>query len=243
MEKLKKIGSVVLSVVLWAIIILAGVFAFTTLATRDTTKVANLFGWTPLTVQTDSMSPAFSAGDMIFIHTCDPDELQVGDVVTFHTIIENQYALNTHRIAQINAEDPRSFVTKGDNNLIEDSRLIYDSDIVGVYRGKLGGFGKVIDFLSSPVGFLLVIVLPLLVFFGYQIYNLILVSINLKKANAVEAAREAAEAGEAARADAEAAEKARAEAEAALAEAKRMKEEAEAALAAARAAAEEKPEA
>ena len=78
------------------------------------------------------------------------------------------------------------------------------------------------------------IVLPLLIFFIYQVYHLVTVSIDLKKALAVENiqgsaekdtlladAAKAKEEAEKAKAEAEAA---KAEAEAALAEAKRLRE-------------------
>ena len=232
---------------LWAVILLAALFAFTTLATRDTNQVASLAGYTPLTVASDSMSPTFRAGDLIIIRKCDPQTLKEGDIVTFHTIINNEFALNTHRITEIqDLGGARNYVTKGDNNELADIHMIADGDIVGKYVCHLAGFGKVMSFLSSSLGFLLVIVLPLLIFFIYQVYHLITVSIDLKKAIAVETAREQAQAAqaaaqaapkpeektdtdailaEAAQAKAEA-EKARAEAQAALAEAKRLKEEA-----------------
>ena len=240
MNAVKRGTEIFISTLLWAVILLAALFAFTTLATRDTNQVASLAGYTPLTVASDSMSPTFRAGDLIFIRKCDPETLKEGDIVTFHTIINNEFALNTHRIAEIqDLGGARSYVTKGDNNELADIHMIADGDIVGRYVGHLPGFGKVMSFLSSSLGFLLVIVLPLLIFFIYQVYHLITVSIDLKKAIAVETAREQAQAAsgtgektdtdailaEAARAKAEA-EKARAEAEAALAEAKRLKEEA-----------------
>lgn len=209
--------------------------------------MASLAGYTPLTVASDSMSPTFRAGDLIIIRKCDPETLKEGDIVTFHTIINNEFALNTHRITEIqDLGGARSYVTKGDNNELADIHMIADGDIVGKYVCHLAGFGKVMSFLSSSLGFLLVIVLPLLIFFIYQVYHLITVSIDLKKAIAVETAREQAQAAqaaaqaapkpeektdtdailaEAAQAKAEA-EKARAEAQAALAEAKRLKEEA-----------------
>ena len=46
--------------------------------------------------------------------------------------------------------------------------------------------GKVMDFLSSSMGFLVVIVLPMLLFFIYQVYHLIVVGMNLKRAMAEE---------------------------------------------------------
>ena len=244
MNAVKRGTEIFISIVLWAVILLAALFAFTTLATRDTNQVASLAGYTPLTVASDSMSPTFRAGDLIIIRKCDPQTLKEGDIVTFHTIINNEFALNTHRITEIqDLGGARNYVTKGDNNELADIHMIADGDIVGKYVCHLAGFGKVMSFLSSSLGFLLVIVLPLLVFFIYQVYHLITVSIDLKKAIAVETAREQAQAAaqaapkpgektdtdailaEAAQAKAEA-EKARAEAQAALAEAKRLKEEA-----------------
>ena len=240
MNAVKRGAEVLISVVLWAVILVAALFAFTTLATRNTNQVASLAGYTPLTVASDSMSPTFRTGDMIVIRKCDPSKLVEGDIITFHTIINNQYALNTHRIAQIHETNGvRSYVTKGDNNAIADVHMIADGDIVGKYVTKIPVMGKVMDFLSSSIGFLVVIVLPLLVFFIYQVYHLITVSIDLKKAIAIETAQAQAQAqtqsatdadallAEAARAKAEA-EKARAEAEAALAEAKRLQEQARA---------------
>ena len=129
--------------------------------------------------------------------------------------------------------DVRSYTTIGDNNNgIADQHVISDGDIVGKYVGKLPGVGRVMDFLSSSLGFLVVIVLPMLLFFIYQIYHLIMISINLKRALAVEAAKED-EARRLASKEAddkqkEQAQQANSEAKAALEEAKRIREEAEA---------------
>ena len=244
MKILKKTGTIVISVILWVIILVAALYAFTTMATRDNQNVSNIMGYTPLVVKSDSMSPTFSAGDLIFIKKCDTSTLKEGDIICFHTIINNEYALNTHRIQKIDTVgDARSYTTLGDNNNgITDTHIISDGDIVGKYVGHLKNAGKVMDFLSSSIGFLVVIVLPMLLFFIYQVYNLIMISIRLKKAVAVETAKEtaiaqekaarnaaqntaavqnAADSGKAAADEAEAA-------KAALEEAKRLREEAEA---------------
>ena len=203
------------------------------MATKDDQNVASILGYTPLVVETDSMKPTFESGDLIFIKKCDTSKLNEGDIITFHTIIDNQYALNTHRIQKIDeANGVRSYTTIGDNNNgVADQHVISDGDIVGKYIGHVSGLGKVMNFLSSSMGFLIVIVLPMLLFFIYQVYNLIMISIRLKKAMAVENAEEIANARiQQEKADQAADEAARVkdEAQAALEEAKRLKEEAEA---------------
>ena len=244
MKILKKTGTIVNSVILWVIILVAALYAFTTMATRDNQNVSNIMGYTPLVVKSDSMSPTFSAGDLIFIKKCDTSTLKEGDIICFHTIINNEYALNTHRIQKIDTVgDARSYTTLGDNNNgITDTHIISDGDIVGKYVGHLKNAGKVMDFLSSSIGFLVVIVLPMLLFFIYQVYNLIMISIRLKKAVAVETAKETAIAQEKAARNAaqntaavqNAADSSKAAADeaeaakAALEEAKRLREEAEA---------------
>lgn len=219
MEKVKKIGLTVLSACLWVIILVAALFAFTTLATKDSRSVASIAGFTPLTVASESMEPTFGTNDLIIIKKCDTSTLKEGDIITFHTIINNEYALNTHRIVDIEENNGyRAYRTKGDNNQIEDTHVIADGDIVGKYVLKLAGVGALMRFLSSSTGFLVVIIIPLLIFFVLQVYHLIMVILKLKKATAEEN-RDAS---------LDEALKAKEEAEAALAEAKRLKEEAEA---------------
>ena len=229
MKRVKKIGTVIVSILLWVIILVAALYAFTTMATRDTRKVSSIFGYTPLVVKSDSMAPTFKTGDLIFIKKCDTTKLKEGDIICFHTIIENEYALNTHRIDSIaEVEGARSYTTVGDNNKgIVDSHIISDGDIVGKYTGRIKGVGKVLNFISSSIGFLLVIVLPMLIFFIYQVYNLIMINIRLKKAIAIENAKEIGEARTTAGGSGDD-EAIRSDAEAKLEEAKRMREEAEA---------------
>ena len=212
MKAIKRVGTIIISVLLWLVILVAALYAFTTMATKDNQNVANLFGYTPLVVESNSMSPTFKKDDLIFVKKCDTSKLEEGDIICFHTIIDNEYALNTHRIQSIAENgEARSYTTVGDNNNgVADQHIISDGDIVGKYVGHISGAGKLMNFLSSSTGFLIVIVLPMLIFFIYQVYNLIMISIRLKKAVAVENARE------------------QTEAEIALEEAKRLRDEAEA---------------
>ena len=212
MKAIKRVGTIIISVLLWLVILVAALYAFTTMATKDNQNVANLFGYTPLVVESNSMSPTFKKDDLIFVKKCDTSKLEEGDIICFHTIIDNEYALNTHRIQSIAENgEARSYTTVGDNNNgVADQHIISDGDIVGKYVGHISGAGKLMNFLSRSTGFLLVIVLPMLIFFIYQVYNLIMISIRLKKAVAVENAKE------------------QTEAEIALEEAKRLRDEAEA---------------
>ena len=215
MKKGSKAVHIVLNVILWVVIVIAACFSILTFASKSDAGVANIGGYTPMTVLSDSMVPTFSSGDLIIVHeVADPASLQEGDIIAFWTLINNQRVINTHRIAEVvTSGDLCQFVTKSDANEREDNLLVSPGDIIGVYSFKIPVLGQVLEFISSSIGFLLIIVLPLLVFFIWQLYRLITLVVEMKK----EAVREAS-AEEKARLEAEIREKIKAEEAAKLAE-------------------------
>lgn len=78
---------------------------------------------------------------------------------------------NGNRITQIyDGGGHLIFQTKGDNNTIEDSLTVHESEIVGQYNGaKIAGLGKVFDYLQTSTGFLIVVVVPVALFFIYHL--------------------------------------------------------------------------
>ena len=50
MKAIKRVGTIIISVLLWLVILVAALYAFTTMATKDNQNVANLFGYTHLVV-------------------------------------------------------------------------------------------------------------------------------------------------------------------------------------------------
>jgi len=62
-------------------------------------------------VTSDSMAPVFRSGDLIMIVKVDPEQIKVGDIVTFQT---KDRRLLTHRVVEI--KEDGEYVTKGDAN-------------------------------------------------------------------------------------------------------------------------------
>lgn len=166
-----KVLNSVINVVL-VLAILLGIFcSFTAFIAKSGSGVPSFFGIRPFSIQTESMEPFFSKGDLIIDKVVkDAAELEVGDVITFWTVIQGERVLNSHRIIQIDDyENYLSFVTKGDNNSVEDSLTVHQAEVVGKYMTHIPGMGTVIDFLQTGTGFLLVIVIPCALFFIYQL--------------------------------------------------------------------------
>jgi signal peptidase len=99
---------------------------------------------------------------------------------------------NTHRIVDIvyNESDKtiNHFVTQGDAMKMEDPIPVTPDEIlakqVGSGEGKNGlkiaGLGHALDFLQSRTGFMICIIIPLALFFIWQIYKLIMMFMESK---------------------------------------------------------------
>lgn len=186
---MKKVLKNIVSVIAWIILIFALLITILVFSAEKNNGVSSLFGYIPLTVESDSMKPTFSKDDFIIIKEIDDvNTLQKDDIITFWTIINGQKEKNTHRIIEVNNVNGNiSFTTKGDNNDIKDSLQVYPADIIGKWTDfRIGGFGKVMSFLRTKTGFFICIIIPMVLFFLFELYKLIVVIVEVKRPAAAE---------------------------------------------------------
>lgn len=183
MKKALKIAG---SVLAWILLIFALLITIMVFTSDKNNGVPSLFGRMPMTVESPSMEPTFKEGDLIISKEIDDiNDLKVDDVISFWTneIVEGQNVVNTHRIVEIKDDNgTKAFVTKGDNNENNDSYLVYPSKIVGKWTGtRLGGVGKILKFLKTKTGFLVCILIPMAIFFLFELFKLIMVIVQMKQ--------------------------------------------------------------
>lgn len=186
MQILKKILNIIVDILIVSLLAISVLVAALALASKAG-GVPSVLGYVPLSVQSDSMIPEFEKGDLIISKAVDDSTaLEKGDVITFKANIEGEDVLNTHRIVDITETDGFVFyTTKGDNNEIEDAEPVARVSVAAKWDGiKLEGWGEAYDFLTSQFGFFLVILLPLIIFFIYEIIRFVknLISYNKEKA-------------------------------------------------------------
>ncbi|MBQ3490186.1 MAG: signal peptidase I [Clostridia bacterium] len=170
-RNVKKIINIVVNVLLVIAILLAAVCTYVSFVSTSGNGVPSILGVRPFTVQTDSMYPTLKPGDLIIdVAVKDYRELRVGDIITYWTIIEGNRVLNTHKIAGIyDGGDYLIFETMGEKSEQADPLTVHESEVVGVYKFRVPGVGKVLDYLQTPTGFMIVIVLPVLLFFIFHL--------------------------------------------------------------------------
>lgn len=118
----------------------------------------SIFGYSCYYVLTTSMEPEIMAGDMIIGKSVDPEELQVGDVITYMGETGSfKDKIVTHKIIEINDD---VFVTQGVANDIPDP-AIYSSQIMSRYITTVPLMGKLFSIINSKFGFVFLIIMPL----------------------------------------------------------------------------------
>ncbi len=180
---MKKALKIIGNVVLWLIVILALLVTILVFSSSNSGGVPNIFGFIPLTVESQSMSPTFNEGDLIICKQIDDAKsLKVDDVITFWTLIDGKKVKNTHRIVSINdTGNSLSFITRGDNNPIDDDLPAYQAELIGKWTNiKLTGAGNIMAFLRTKVGFFVCILIPMALFFLFELYKFIVTVIKVK---------------------------------------------------------------
>jgi signal peptidase len=205
-SKAKKVLSIVFNTFVWVFLVFAILVTIMTFATRNSKDgVPSVFGKSIVSIQSNSMKSSkpesFKDGDLIIIEKITSNqalELDEGTIITYRAPQDidgdgQTGDINTHRIVEkrTDAGGIVWFKTQGDNpttNPTADNYELRYTDVIGVYNGnKLAGVGGVVDFFRSSLGFLLVIVLPMALFFFYEVYCLIKIIMEnkVKKAKAL----------------------------------------------------------
>ena len=120
-----------------------------------------------------SMEPTIKVEDAIVIMRQEPEELEVGDIITFLSSDPRYSGLTiTHRIVGIEKSNSGDlfFRTKGDNNNSEDNALVSSDNIHGRVILKIPKIGYIQYVLTQSYGWFLLVVIPCL---GIVIYDII----------------------------------------------------------------------
>jgi len=137
-------------------------------------KVPDLFGITPMIVVTDSMNPAIKAEDMIVGEKVEPEEIRVGDIISFFDPLkEGNTSVITHRVIEVRTDrnGDLCFKTQGDANNQPDAVAIPANKLVCRYRFTIPYVGKMALFLRTAPGFICFALLPFLLFVLFEILS------------------------------------------------------------------------
>ena len=99
------------------------------------------------------------------------NDINVGDKIYYYATANDEYVVKTAPVTEIIHSEGEMAVYK-----IGDAKgsTIATNRVIGKYSNVYSNIGGVLDILESRIGFLLLVILPVLLIFMYQIYALII---------------------------------------------------------------------
>ena len=174
---MKKAWQIISTVLVWLVVIVAVfmmVFTIVSVNTFDRND-RDIFGLRCYIVLSDSMSATdFDAGDLVLVKEVDPTTLQEGDIIAYQSQnAENYGATVTHKIRAktTDANGNPGFITYGTTTGVDDETVVTYPFILGKYQLALPNVGTFFQFLKTPQGYIVCILIPFLLLILYQGLN------------------------------------------------------------------------
>lgn len=174
---MKKAWKIISTVLVWLVVIVAVFMMIFTIISVNTfnRNDRNLFGFRFYVVLSDSMSKTdFDAGDLVLIKEVDPTTLQEGDIIAYQSQNSENYGQTvTHKIRAkaTDANGNPGFITYGTTTGVDDETVVTYPFILGKYQMALPKVGTFFQFLKTPQGYIICILIPFLLLIIYQGLN------------------------------------------------------------------------
>lgn len=163
---MKFIGNLAMILISILLVMLIIVFALN----KRTGEQPALFNHKIFVVSSNSMSPEFKTGSLLFVNT-EVEGLVKGDIITFSRP-ENTIS-TTHRIVDIVEGDEKSFITRGDANNMDDPMPVYEEDIIGRVALSVPIIGYAFGFMKVKMRLLLFGLIPSIIIIFFIVKEII----------------------------------------------------------------------
>lgn len=185
MDKVKKIFHFLSSVLFYSVMLVLVVIVLMYLAYYIDRQVglkkgenrSPLFG--AYVIISESMIPSINVYDAVLTIRASEDQIEKYDIITFISKeIETAGTPITHRVIDIvhDPDDENKIIgyrTKGDNNNTVDFALIAPDEVIGKVYLRVPMIGYLQTFMTKPIGWLLIVVIPCLLIIGSDVFKLL----------------------------------------------------------------------
>ena len=155
-EIITKIGYILLRIFVYLLIFILLILIF--INEKNSLKA---FDYTAVVIVSESMEPEINVGDVIIIKNGLQNDIKENDIITFEK--DNEYI--THRVVEIDEQNnEKLYITKGDNNKVNDVEKIHFSEIRGVKIAQIPYIGLLILKVSKQKGILIILTILILLY-------------------------------------------------------------------------------
>lgn len=159
-QKCRKILILILYLMLIPTIVFSLFLIVVELGNSD--EVPSFFNIDVYTISSESMKPKLNINDIIVVKKgYENKEYKIGNIITFKN---SKGELITHRISKISTvSGNNTYITKGDNNEVEDDEIVEYKDIIGKVIYVMPKFGTFVAILKNKFFFISCIILLIVI--------------------------------------------------------------------------------
>ena len=156
-KNIKNILKIVLIILIYNLILLV-------VSAMDNKNDISILGFKAYIITTNSMEPTIKIGDVVICKEANEEEIKDGDVITFS---KDGGVITTHRVTKIEETESgnKIYVTKGDNNTLEDEEKIEPKEVKGKMTAIIPKLGKIIKLCTNNVIILVILLVILILYF------------------------------------------------------------------------------
>lgn len=108
-------------------------------------------------------------GDLLIVRNS--SDIKVGDLIYYYAVFDDSYIIKTNVVTNVEEDDYNALYTIDDS----DGVAISSAKVLGKYATTYKTVGGILDVVESRIGFLFLVLLPIMIVFIYQIYEFIVI--------------------------------------------------------------------
>ena len=109
-------------------------------------------------------------GDLLVVKNS--NDIHKGDLIYYYAVLNDNYIVRSAVVADVKEDDYSALYTVSLSNTTIN---VASSRVLGKYSTVYNNLGSILSVLESRVGFLLLVLLPIMVVFIYQVYEFIII--------------------------------------------------------------------
>lgn len=171
-KKIKKAVSTIGNIVFFVVLIITLFVGFYVVKSKLDGGVPMVAGNKLYIVLSGSMAPVFKAGSIVAVKDIMPEDVAVGDIITFKDPADPERVI-THRVLEINNDNGTlGFLTKGDANDAPDMEPVQGKNVLGKVSFSIPYIGYLTEFTRTKKGIILLLIVPGVIFIITELVNL-----------------------------------------------------------------------
>ena len=113
--------------------------------------------------------PTIKDGDLVIVKVA--DQLKKGDDAYYYAVINDKYFIVSDVVVKVLKDNDKYLYTVDK----EDPIVISSSRVIGNKSYRCPNIGKILEIVESKVGFIFLVLLPIMLVFIYQVYQFLLI--------------------------------------------------------------------